>query len=132
MIIRRYGSRIHSVALDFDPVAMTEVGLRRDGVREWDAVEFLDNYHLVRLVEIIAESSDPVQEKAEREMLEALAVKLTEIHDALEDGQLLGVESKTGVDHPSTRYDRLTTGDQEFTYTLNRPLKLGVWEKRSA
>ena len=132
MIIRRYGIRFHSVSLDFDPAAMTEVGFRKDGVQEWDAEEFLAAYSMVREVEIIAESSDPVQEKAEREMLVDLAAKFNEIHDALEEGQLLGIESKTGVDHPRTRYDRTTTGDREFTYTLDRPLRLGVWEKKTA
>ena len=58
MIIRRYGSRFHSVALDFDPAAMTEVGFRRDGEQEWDAEEFLAGHHLVREEEVIAESTD--------------------------------------------------------------------------
>ena len=132
MIIRRYGTRFHSVSLDFDPAAMTEVGFRKDGEREWNADEFLAVYHLVRETEIIAESSDPVQEKAEREMLEALEAKFNEIHDALGEDQFLSIESKTGVDYPRTRYDRPTTGERAFTYTLDQPLKLGVWEKRPA
>ena len=132
MIIRRYGNRFHSVSMDFDPAAMTEVGFRKDGERDWNADEFLAVYQLVREEEIIAESSDPVQEKAEREMLESLAAKFNEIHDALEEDQFLGIESKTGVDYPRTRYDRPTTGDREFTYTLDRPLRLGVWEKKPA
>ena len=132
MIIRRYGNRFHSVSMAFDPAAMTEVGFRKDGEWEWDAEAFLSAYQMVREVEIIAEASDPVQEKAEREMLEALAAKFNEVHDALEEGQLLGIESKTGVDHPRTRYYRPTTGDREFTYTLDRPLRLGVWEKKLA
>ena len=132
MIIRRYGNRFHSVSMDFDPAAMTEVGFRKDGVQEWDAEEFLAAYLMVREVEIIATSSDPVQEKAEREMLEDLAAKFNEIHDALEEGQFLAIESKMGVDYPRTRYDRPTTGDRVFTYTLDRPLRLGVWEKITA
>jgi hypothetical protein len=130
MIIRRYGNRFHSVSLDFDPAAMTEVGFRKDGVQEWEAGEFLAAHRLAREVEIIAESSDPVQEKAEREMLEALEARFNEIHGALEEGQYLGIESKTGVDYPRTRYARPTTGNREFTYTMDRPLRLGIWEKR--
>ena len=132
MIIRRYGNRFHSVSMNFDPAAMTEVGFRKDGERDWNADEFLAAYEIVREVEIISESSDPVQEKAERKMLEALAAKFNEIHDALEEGRFLGIESKTGVDYPRTRYDRPTTGDREFTYTLDRPLRLGVWGKKQA
>ncbi len=132
MIIRRYGNRIHSVTDDFDPAAMTEVCFRKDGEREWDAEEFLAVYQVAREVEIISESTDPVQEKAEREMLEALEVKLHEIHNALEEGQFLGIESKMGVDFPRTRYHPPTTGGWEFTYTLDRPLRLGIWEKKPA
>ena len=132
MIIRRYGNRFHSVSMNFDPAAMTEVGFRKDGERDWNTDEFLAVYQMVREVEIIAEASDPVQEKAEREMLEALAARFNEIHDALEEGQLLGIESKAGVDHPRTRYNRPTTGDREFTYTLDRPLRLVVGEKKPA
>jgi hypothetical protein len=109
---------------------MTEVGFRRDGAQEWDAEEFMAQHELIREEEIISESSDLVQEKAEREMLEALEAKLMAIHDSLEDGQFLSVESKTGADYPRTRYDRPTTGDKAFTYTLDKPLKLGIWGKK--
>jgi hypothetical protein len=132
MIIRRYGNRFHSVALDFDPAAMTEVGFRRDGEKEWPADEFLAEHEMVREEEIIAESTDPVQEKAERIMLETLEDRFNMIHEALEEGQFLSIESKAGVDHPRTRYDRVTKGDREFTYTLDRPLRLGVWQKKGS
>ena len=132
MIIRRYGSRFHSVSLDFDPAAMTEVGFRRDGKQEWDAEEFLAGYQMVKEEEVITESTNAVQEAAERTMLEALEEKVLAIHDSLTDGQFLSVESKTGVDHPRTRYGRTTTGDREFTYTLDRPLRLGIWEQKAS
>jgi hypothetical protein len=130
MIIRRYGTKFHSVSLDFDPAAMTEVGFRRDGEREWDAEEFLADHEMVGGEEIMAEFTDPVQEAAERMMLDALEEKVNAVHDALGEGQYLSVESKTGVDYPRTRYDRPTTGDKAFTYTLDRPLRLGVWQKK--
>jgi hypothetical protein len=117
--------------MDFDPAAMTEVGFRRDGVREWDAEDFVGQFHMVREEEIIAEYSDVVQEKAERLMLDLLAEKFNEIHDSLAEDQYLSIESKTGVDYPRTRYDRPTTGDKAFTYTLDRPLRLGIWEKKA-
>ncbi len=130
MIIRRYGNRFHSVSVDFDPAAMTEVGFRRDGKEEWDAEGFLAEYELLREEEIIAEFSDVVQEAAERKMLEALRAKLDAIHGSLAEGQFLSVESKTGVDYPRTRYDRPTTGAKAFTYTLDKPLRLGIWGKK--
>jgi hypothetical protein len=131
MIIRRYGTRFHSVELDFDPAAMTEVGFRRDGQHDWDAAEFEDEHERVRGEEIIAEATDPVQEKAERTMLEALEAKFRAIEDTLEEGQYLCIESQSGKDYPRTRYDRATMGEKEFTYTLDQPLKLGIWRKKT-
>jgi len=130
MIIRRYGNRFHSVVLDFNAAAMTEVGFRRDREQEWEVGEFTDQYRMVREEEIIAEATDSVQEGAERAMLEALEQKFNAIYAALEEGQYLSVESKTGVEYPRTRYDRSTKGDHDFTYTLDRPLRLGIWEKK--
>ena len=130
MIIRRYGNRFHSVELDFDPAAMTEVGFRRDGQREWATDEFLAAYELVREEEVIAKATDVVQDTAERAMLQALKEKVFAVRDSLEEGQFLSIESKVGVDYPRTRYDRPTTGDKAFSYTLDRPLRLGIWAKK--
>jgi hypothetical protein len=109
---------------------MTEVGFRRDGAEEWDAEEFLASHELIREEEIMAEFSDVVQEKAERLMLDELREKLHAVHESLTKGQFLSVESKTGVDYPRTRYDRPTTGDKAFTYTLDKPLRVGIWQKK--
>ena len=130
MIIRRYGNRFHSVSLDFDPAAMTEVGFRRDGNQEWDAEEFLAGHEMIREEEIIAEASDVVQAAAERVMLADLEQKVNDVLATLDEGQFLSVESKMGVDYPRTRYHRPTTGDREFTYTLDKPLRMGVWAKK--
>jgi hypothetical protein len=130
MIIRRYGTRFHSVSLDFDPAAMTEVGFRRDGGQEWDAEEFLAAYEMIREEALMAEGTNVVQEAAERSMLQKLEEKVTELVDGLEEGQLLSIESRAGVDHPRTRYDRPTKGDQAFTYTLDKPLRVGIWAKK--
>ena len=130
MIIRRYGTRIHSVSHDFDPAAMTEVGFRRDGEREWSVEEFEAAFTMIREAEIIAEATHAVQERAEREMLETLEQRLEEVRATLDEGHLISVESKAGVDYPRTRYDRSTKGEQDFTYTLDRPLRLAVWAPR--
>ena len=130
MIIRRYGNRYHSVTLDFDPAAMTEVGFRRDHENDWDAEEFDSEYEMVREEHIIADATDTVQEKAEREMLVALEEQFNAVYATLEDAQLLSILSKSGVDYPRTRYDRSTLGEKDFTYTLDRPLRLGIWAKR--
>ena len=95
-----------------------------------DAEEFSGEFEMIREKEIIAEATAAVQEAAERTMLESLEEKFSAVHDALEEGQYLSIESKTGVDHPRTRYARTTTGDKEFTYTLDRPLRLGIWQRK--
>jgi hypothetical protein len=130
MIIRRYGNRFHSVTIDFDPAAMTEVGFRRDGAWEQDAEEFLAQYDMIREEALMAEATDVVQEAAERIMLNSLREKVKGLVEGLEEGQFLSVESKTGVDYPRTRYDRPTMGDRAFTYTLDQPLRVGIWGKK--
>ena len=130
MIIRRYGTRFHSVSMDFDPAAMTEVGFRRDGGHEWDAEEFLAAYEMIREETLMAEATDVVQEAAERTMLQKLEDMVAQLVDDLAEGQFLSVESRTGVDYPRTRYDRPTKGDKAFTYTLDKPLRVGIWAKK--
>jgi hypothetical protein len=130
MIIRRYGTRFHSVALAFDPAAMTEVGFRRDGAQEWDVEEFFAAYEMIREEALMAEGTDVIQEAAERFMLDELKKMVTELVEGLGEGQVLSVESRTGVDYPRTRYDRPTKGDRAFTYTLDKPLRVGIWAKK--
>lgn len=130
MIIRRYGTRFHTVSLNFDPAAMTEVGFRRDGVQEWDAEEFLEAYEMIREENLMAEGTNVVQEAAERTMLDNLRNMVTALVEGLKEGEILSVESRAGADHPRTRYDRPTKGDREFTYTLDKPLRVGIWAKK--
>ncbi len=130
MIIRRFGNRFHSVALDFNPSAMTEVGFRRDGKQEWDAEEFIKHHEMIRQEELDSEASDAVQEKAERTMLDALEEKFNALHDSLEEGQFISIESRSGVDYPRTRHGRSSVGEKEFTYGLSHPLKVGIWKRK--
>ena len=130
-IVRRYGKRVETVEPDFRAEAMTEVSFRRTGEAKWALDEFLDEYAMVRAVELTAEATDEVQDQAERGMLQSLADKLQGILDALKPGELLSVESEVGKDYPRTRYDRSSKGEQESTYTLDRPLRLGIFWKRA-
>lgn len=130
-IVRRYGKRVETVEPDFRAEAMTEVGFRRTGEAKWALDEFLDQYAMVRQVDLTAEATDEVQERAEKGMLQSLADKLQGILDALKPDEVLSVESEVGRDYPRTRYDRSSKGGQEFTYSLDRPLRLGIFRKRS-
>ena len=130
MIIRRFGNKVQSVTPDFDPAALTEVGFRRNGEQQWDTEDFEEMYELVQEAEIVAEMSHAVQEQAERGMLEVLEARLNEMYEGIEDGHLLSVQNQQGADYPRTRYERSTMGDLEFTYSLDKPLRLGVWRKK--
>ena len=116
--------------MNFDPAAMTEVGFRKDGAQEWEAEEFLSGHEMIREEEFMASASEVVQQAAERVMLKNLEAKVNQVLEGLAEGQFLSVESRMGVDYPRTRYSRATTGDREFTYTLDKPLKLGIWAKK--
>lgn len=129
-MVRRFGKRVETVEPDFRAEAMTEVGFRRTGERKWALDEFLDEYAMVRGVEITAEATDEVQERAEKAMLQSLRDKLQGIIDALQPHEVLSVESEVGHDYPRTRYERSSKGGQEFTYSLDRPLRVGIFRKR--
>ena len=129
-IVRRYGKRVETVEPDFRAEAMTEVGFRRTREKRWALDEFLDEYSMVRQVEITAEATDEIQERAEKRMLRSLGDKLQGIMDALKPDEVLSVESEVGRDYPRTRYERSSKGGQDFTYTLDRPLRVGIFRKR--
>jgi hypothetical protein len=120
------------VEINFDPAALTEVGFRRNAQREWEVADFTEEYELVGVEEVTAEATHLVQDTAERAMLDLLEERVRQIHDALEEGSLLSVESQPGGDHPRTRYDRTTKGEREFTYSLDRPLKVGIWVRKGS
>jgi hypothetical protein len=130
-IVRRFGKRVETVEPDFRAEAMTEVGFRRTGEAKWSLDEFLDEYALARQVELTAEATDEVQERAEKAMLQSLGDKLQGVLNALKPDELLSVESEVGKDYPRTRYERSSKGEQEFTYSLDRPLRIGIFRKRA-
>ena len=130
-IVRRYGNKVETVEPDFRAEAMTEVSFRRTGEQKWKLEEFMDEYALVRTVDLSAEGSSANQDTAERAMLQTLKDKLDGILSALKPDELMSVESQIGKEYPRTRYERSTRGEKEFTYGLDRPLRLGLFKRRS-
>jgi hypothetical protein len=135
MLVRRYGTTVQSVETNFDARAMTEVGFRRSGELSLAAAEFNDQYERVRGVELTAAAEGHVQGEAEEALLASLKEQLDQVLAELGDGELLLVESEAGTNYPKTR-ERTTTqvvsGQNRlyFEWTVDPPLKLGVYRRR--
>ena len=100
MILKRYGTMLHSVQPDFDSRALTEIGFRRDRRLSLRAADFDEAYEAVETEELSAQADGPVHDYAEQELLVNLERELRRAEaDAGEDGVVV-IESRQGVDYP--------------------------------
>jgi hypothetical protein len=134
MILRRYGNALHSVELNFDSKALTEIGFRRDRVFSLDAEELARAYTLAESYELTESEEGDVQDEVEQRMLAVLERRIREIETGLGEGELLVVESEQGVDYPKTRTDQKTIvveGENRLHFTIRvaPPLRLGRYRK---
>jgi len=132
MLLRRYGTALHSVLPDFDPRAMTEVRFRRDRETSIPAEEFESRYEKVREAELTAESEGAVQTEAEQEVLDTLEGRLSEVLGGLDEGEVAVVESEQGVDFPKLRERKegvIVKGENRlyFHWWVDPPLRVGVY-----
>lgn len=133
MILRRYGTKLHSVEVDFDARAMNEVGFRRDHRRSLDDADLDAGYEKVEEHELTADSEGPVQDEAETRLLADLEARLRELEDELGPDQVLVVENTTD-DYPKTR-DRkeevVVEGKNRlhFHWRIDPPLRVGVYRR---
>lgn len=132
MLLRRYGTALHSVLTDFDPRAMTEVRFRRDREHSIPADEFDGEYEKLREAELSAESEGAVQTEAEQEVLDRLEAALTEVLDGLGEGEVAVVESEQGTDYPKLRERKegvIIKGENRlhFHWWVDPPLRVGVY-----
>ncbi len=135
MILKRYGTMLHSVQPDFDSRALTEIGFRRDRRLSLRAADFGEAYETVETVELSAQADGPVHDHAEQELLVNLERELRQAEaDAGEDGVVV-IESRQGVDYPKTR-DRKQNQIREgrnrlyFHWTVDPPLRVGIFRAR--
>ncbi len=103
MIARRYGSSFHSVEIDFNSKALTEIGFRRDHDWSMPTEEFEENYEKTATHELTADAEGDVQDEVEQVMLEDLERQLGALVEGLPEGGMVVVESEQGVDYPKTR-----------------------------
>lgn len=134
MILKRYGTRLHSVRPDFDSRALTEIGFRRDRRLSLGAADFEEEYEAVETVELSADADGPVHDRAEQELLRNLEQALLRVEADAGEG-LVVIESAQGVDYPKTR-DRKQNQIREgrnrlyFHWTVDPPLRVSVFRPR--
>jgi hypothetical protein len=137
MIVRRYGSMVHSVVPAFDSRAMTEIGFQRTADLSLTSEQFLELYERVGERALTANSEGDVKDEAERAVLEALRLQIEALEKEVGPDALLLVESQPGRDYPKTRDKTQTVlGPIEnrlhFTWTIDPPLRLGIFRRKAA
>ncbi len=135
MIVRRYGSTVQSVELNFDSRAMTEIGFRRDQAWSVPTDEFEAGWERVQGFELEARSEGDVQDQTEQALLDQLEVRMRELEAELGEGELLVIESEQGKDYPKTRHQTRTTvveGENRLHFQgwVEPPLRVARFRKR--
>lgn len=137
MLLRRYGTTLHSVVPDFDPRAMTEIRFRRDREFSLPDDELGAGYEKVREEALDAESEGSVQSEAEQAVLDRLQEKLQSVLDGLDEGELAVIESEQGTDYPKLRERKegvIVDGENKlyFQWWVDPPLRIGVYRPRGS
>jgi hypothetical protein len=131
MIFRRYGGSVHSVTIDFDSKALTEIRFRKDNQIAHHADE-VAAWERLRAHELEGRAEGWVQDEVEQTLLADLEAQLRRIEAELGPDERLIVESEPGTDYPKTvTHQKTVTVEGEnkfhFTSTLRPPLRLGVY-----
>jgi hypothetical protein len=134
LIVRRYGTKVHSVEPNFDANAMNEIGFRRDNEWSLPTDEFFEQYEKFENHELMAAAEGEVQTEAEAALLHSLQEQLMAVAAAAGDG-LLFIESEQGNDYPKTRHTQSTlvvegANRLYFRFTVEPPLRVAVYRKR--
>lgn len=132
MLMRRYGSRLQSVELNFDSKALNEIAFRRDNQVALDWDEFEASHTRVEGHTLAAEAEGDVHDEVEQAVLADLEDRIHRIAADLREGDVLVVENQMGSDYPKTRQATRTLvqgGDNRlhFRVHVDPPLQLGVY-----
>jgi hypothetical protein len=136
MILRRYGSSYHSVDLNFDSKALTEIGFRKNNEESFPTDEFTAGWERVSGHDLVATGEGSVQDEVEQKLLKDLEAQIQKLHGDLGAGSVLVVESEQGTDYPKTRTQTRTIvveGENKFhfTTTVHPALRVAVYRKRA-
>jgi hypothetical protein len=134
MILRRYGTTVHSVEIDFNSKAMTEVGFRSDREHSIPTEEFESDYVEVSSHALTAEGEGDVHDAVEQMMLDHLEAQLRSVMDGMDDGDVLYVPSAQDAEYPKTRTrtkNVIVEGQNRLYFygSIDPPLRVGVYRK---
>lgn len=137
MLLRRYGNKIQSVEPNFQANALTEIAFTRTDDFRADAEDFAEEWELVGSHEVVGETSGDVKTEVESALLADLLRQLDAIVAGAGDGHVVLVENKLGQDHPKLRdFTKTLVVDGanrlHFTYTVDPPLRVGVYRPTGA
>ena len=104
MILRRYGTSMQSVELNFDSKALNEIGFRRDHVFAVPVDEFESGWNRLGVREMAPRDEGWVQDETEQALLDHLESEIGEMLRTLAEDEILVVENQQGVDYPKTRH----------------------------
>lgn len=135
MILRRYGTSVQSVDINFDSKALTEVGFRRNHERSEPADAFVAGWERVRGHELGGEAEGNVQGEVEQRLLEDMEAELLRLEAELGPEEVLLVESEQGADYPKTRTQTRTVAHEgqnrlHFKTVVSPPLRVAVYRRR--
>lgn len=136
MVVRQYGRHVQSVEPNFDSRALTEIGFRETSALRLAADDFEVTYERIGERELTAAAEGDVKDEAEQALLISLRKKLEALEAELGAGHLLLIQNERGRDYPKTR-DRTTErvvageGRLHFAWTVDPPLKLGIYQRKT-
>lgn len=134
MILKQYGTAYHSVEINFDSRALTEIAFRRDRAFSIPTEEFEAGYSKVAERTLTAASEGEVHDETESELLESLEDEVRRVLEELGEDEVLVVESKEGADYPKTRDTKkkvVVDGENRlyFYWSVDPPLRVGIYRK---
>lgn len=135
MILRRYGTTMQSVELNFSAQAMNEIGFLRDHQTSIPVDDFRTDWEKVEERAFEATAEGWVQNDTEQELLDRLEARIRELEEELGEDEVLLVESEQGQDYPKTRHRQnnvIEEGENRlhFEAWVEPPLRMGRYRKR--
>jgi hypothetical protein len=134
VIVRQYGTKVHSVVPNFEATAMNEIGFRRDNEWSHPTDEFFGSYEKVEAHELVAEAEGDVQSEAEAALLQSLEQQLRSVESSAGEGVVF-IESEMGTDYPKTRHTQSThvvegANRLYFRFTVEPPLRVAIYRRK--
>lgn len=135
MILRRYGTAVHSVELNFDAAAINEIGFRRDQQLSIPAEEFESGWEKVEEKSFAPTQEGRVQIETDRALLKKLTTAVRAMEAELGQDEVLFVENRQGQDYPkvSDQQKTIVEGHENvihFSARVDPPLRMGRYRKR--